>query len=135
MEHNILGLYYFNTQFMIVIEFIIYLFWSLMGLFFWIPILTRVAFTFVGKIFYDTVSGKPTDVVYINKLITVSAEFYLIGFKLINQRFKKLSGIGAQPIYDDVKTPFFSHAKNIVWTIIFWSLVLFPLYKDVILPK
>ncbi len=34
-----------------------------------------------------------------------------------------------------MKSPFFSHAKNIIWTIIFWSLVLFPLYKDKIFPK
>lgn len=119
-----------NYSIMFVIKFLVNVFWGLFGLFFWIPLLTRVLFTFVGRIIFDTVSGKTTNSENINLIIDASANFYINGFKKNNAKFNNSNETFDPNKFEIPPISFFTLSKNIIWAIIFWIGVFYPLISS-----
>jgi hypothetical protein len=95
--------------------------WSVIGLLFWTPLLTRMIAWFCSMITISTF--RQVDIKYAQARLNFSIEFYIIGFVKIldllkRKKFKEVKLENNIPI--DLRELFLSIIWDVFWTLIFW---------------
>lgn len=112
---------------MIVIAIIAYIFWGILGMIFWVPLLFRVVAGFCGSLVYNMVVNNPSKIHDSKVSLDLAISFYVKGFQTI---YSSLYETAITP--KDIKNeefrliPFFG---QVLWTIFFWGLTIYPFYK------
>ncbi len=104
------------------------LLWSVIGFFFWIPLLARSVAVFSGMILFCALTNASTKAVY--RQLTTACSFYIDGFALIRgavQRTRRSDRHAeASPLQLASVTHFLCEC---VWTLVFWTTLLLMLPK------
>jgi hypothetical protein len=111
---------------MIIIAFIAYLFWAVLGFLFWIPLLVRVISAFCGSLVYNMIIHNPSNIHNSKTSLDLAINFYAKGFKSIHSA-----------LYEDKKPDssassnnefhFLSFFSQVLWSIVFWGTIIIPL--------
>lgn len=112
---------------MIIIAIIAYIFWAVLGLFFWLPLLFRVIAGFCATLVYNMVVNNPERIQDSKISLELAIGFYSKGFQTIH------STLYEKPITSGNKKSsefhFMSFLGQVLWTILFWGLTIFPFTK------
>lgn len=112
---------------MIIIGFIAYAFWAILGLFFWVPLLVRVVAAFCGTLAYNMVIHNPGAIQKSRISLELAITFYSKGFKVISETiFEPDKKVKENPVEDFHLVSFIG---QLAWTIIFWGILFLPFFK------
>jgi hypothetical protein len=93
--------------------------WTIVGFLFWIPFLARSIAAFSGMILYSALTG--VDSKALGRQVEQAIEFYPVGFRRIGEALFGATGTtDAQPPV----VKFDRFVLDIVWTLLFWGLLL-----------
>ncbi|HEV7473099.1 MAG TPA: hypothetical protein VGN90_03555 [Pyrinomonadaceae bacterium] len=116
-----------------VVMFIIFIItlaaWAIIGLVFWIPILTRATTVFSGMILYATLTHQKADAV--GEYLRIASGFYANGFRTMKEAIYPPPG-RLEPTKIDFKVGRF--ISELLWMAIFWLVVLWLGKPELIRP-
>lgn len=112
---------------MIVIAYIAYIFWAVLGLFFWLPLLFRVVAGFCGTLVYNMIVNNPNNIKNSKISLDLAVSFYAKGFQMIHSTLYEKQN--TSNVSESKDFHFMSFFGQILWTILFWSITISPLTK------
>lgn len=103
--------------------------WALIGLVFWIPILTRATTVFSGMILYATLTGQKADA--LRDYLRLASGFYANGFRITTEALYPPKG-SASP--SEIEFHLGRFIVELLWTSAFWFVVFWISKPDLITP-
>jgi tetratricopeptide (TPR) repeat protein len=112
---------------MIIVAIIAHIFWAILGLIFWIPLLFRVVAAFCLGLIYNMVMNNPEKIEASKASLEMAISFYPKGFQIIQSTLFEKSSATAK--YSPAEFKLLAFLGHIFWTIIFWALTISPFMK------
>ena len=109
---------------MILIAVIAYIFWAVLGLFFWIPLLFRVIAGFCATLIYNMVVNNPDNIQSSKLSLELAIGFYANGFQNIHSTLYKPNNASNNNKRNEIRILAF--IAQVIWTLLFWALTIFP---------
>lgn len=111
-----------------IVGIIALIFWAILGLIFWIPLLFRIVAAFCGNLIYNMIVNNPERILQSKSSLELAINFYSRGFEIIS------STIYEKPketvIQGKNEFHISSFIGQLIWTLLFWGLTIYPFYKN-----
>lgn len=118
-----------NSIGMQITSWIARIFWGVLGFIFWIPLIVRIIAAFCATLVYNMVIHNPAAIQKSRISLDLAITFYKQGFAMID---KTTSGSNVNMSFSsnpDAEFNIGSFIGQVIWTLIFWGILIFPFYR------